>query len=170
MTEIIHSLAYLTERFILQKEYLLASSKYGVKFKFKAADAVGRSIYKHKEYEPEIIRFVLNEIQYNANDIVIDIGANIGWYALHLEKIAKLDRIYAFEPDPLNYALFKENIQLNNAIKIIAINKALANKNGTAMLYKYSEKNLGRHSMLPLFNGDSEKVETILGYSFQKEI
>lgn len=157
------SLSYVFNRFVFGKQYLVAINNYGVKFKFKTPDAVGRTIYKSGNYEPVITKFVLNTIQYLPEDIVVDVGANIGWYSLLLEHIKNGPGIiYAFEPDPLNYGLLQYNIKINMASKVVAIKQALSDKaEEQATLYKYGDKNLGRHSMLPLFKGNYEKVATI---------
>ena len=43
--------------------------------------------------------------------MVLDVGANIGWYSLIIERMAKIPLdILAFEPDPDNFALLAENI------------------------------------------------------------
>ncbi|CAL7964049.1 Methyltransf_21 domain-containing protein [Gammaproteobacteria bacterium] len=164
------SLTYVVSRFVFNKQYLVANSNYGVKYKFKTPDAVGRAIYKDGNYEPEITRFVLNEIKYNPEDIVIDVGANIGWYSLLLDHMKDGPGIiYAFEPDSLNYSLLKHNISLNGASKVVAINEALSNKIGKATLYKYGDNNLGRHSLLPLFKGASETIITTTLDNFIKK-
>lgn len=168
---VIRSLVYLINRFVFFRQYMVANSYCGVvKFKFKTPDAVGRTIYKYKNYEPEITRFVLNEIKYNSDDIIIDVGANIGWYSLLLDHMEYGPGvIYAFEPNSLNYSLLKYNISLNGASKIVAVNKAVSDRNGKATLYNYGDNNLGRHSMLPLFKGSSEKITTITLDKFIKK-
>jgi len=166
---ITQAVAYFVQRFLFRKEYLIAESSYGIKFKFKTADAVGRKIYKSKDYEPTITNFVLNEITFEPGDIVLDVGANIGWYSLILAKCKPGLNIYAFEPDTLNYRLLTDNIALNKINSVVAINHAVSNNTGSATLYKYDEKNLGRHSILPIFNGKSESVTTVTLDDFMKE-
>ncbi|MGB3779341.1 MAG: FkbM family methyltransferase, partial [Tunicatimonas sp.] len=93
-------------------------------------------------------------------DVVLDIGANIGWYSLLLERNSPPSvRIYAFEPDPLNYRLLTTNAQLNHAHKITGVPMALSDKAETKTLYLYPNKNRGRHSLIPLAKGDGETVQ-----------
>lgn len=70
--------------------------------------------------------------------------------------------IYAFEPDPLNFLLLSNNIELNNATNITAIQKALSNKDEIKKLYQYKSKNLGRHSLLNINNSNYINVESVL--------
>ena len=167
---LIENLSYLANRFILGKEYLIADSKYGLKFKIKIVDDIGRTIYERGDYSTSNIDFILNGIKYNNEDIFIDVGANIGWHSLTLERYRKeLKNIYAFEPDPLNYSLLTENMRLNNSSRIIAINKALSDAKGKVTLYKDEDKNPEKHSILPIFNDGSETVDAITLDEFIKE-
>ena len=63
-------------------------------------------------------------------DVVLDIGANIGVYTvLFAEIVGDKGRVYAFEPDPKNFALLKKNIEINKYKNVVLINKAVLNKN-----------------------------------------
>lgn len=157
----VRSYAYLLNRYIFQKEYLIANSIYGTLFKFKSADVVGRSIYKGKNYEPDLTKFVLEKISYDVGDLILDVGANLGWYSINISKYYpnKNIKIFAFEPDNINFDLLNENVELNNIQNIVTINKAVADKSGQETLYKYPDKNLGRHS---LFKDDTLKQQQIV--------
>ena len=45
--------------------------------------------------------------------VVLDIGANIGWYALNLAKRAPDAQIHAFEPLPVTFQALRSNVQMN---------------------------------------------------------
>jgi FkbM family methyltransferase len=45
--------------------------------------------------------------------VLLDIGANIGTYCLPLAISKRFDRIYAFEPEPLNFECLRRSIRLN---------------------------------------------------------
>ncbi|MCW8956162.1 MAG: FkbM family methyltransferase [Gammaproteobacteria bacterium] len=166
----LQSVKYFIYRYMLRKQYLIAyAKKYSSKLKFKIEDTVGRRIYKNGSYESDLSDFINNHIQFNEGDIALDIGANIGWYSLLLDKkMPEGCQIYAFEPDPLNYQLLTFNIQLNSANKIKAIQSALSNKNEIKKLYRYSNKNLGRHSLLDINKGDFVDVEALILDDFLK--
>lgn len=62
--------------------------------------------------EPETISWIENYI--HANEVVYDIGANVGAYSLIMGKIFTGNiRVYAFEPAFANYAQLCRNIALN---------------------------------------------------------
>ncbi|EPS72992.1 hypothetical protein M569_01763, partial [Genlisea aurea] len=85
----------------------------------------------------------------NSSDLILDVGANLGWYAINISKINSDIKVFAFEPDDDNFRLLNDNITLNNSTNIISINKAVtAGQAGKVVLYKYPDKNLGRHSLL----------------------
>ena len=159
----VQSIKYFIGRYILRKQYMIANAKkYSNRFKFKVEDVVGRRIYKKGSYESELSDFVNTKIKFGKGDIAIDVGANIGWYSMLLDKKMPDDcQILAFEPDPLNSQLLTFNAHMNGAGKVVIIQKALSDKNETKKLYRYSSRNLGRHSMLDINYEDYIYVETI---------
>jgi FkbM family methyltransferase len=152
--------SYVWNRYILQKQFLIAESNYGANFKVKTDDIVGEDIYKHGKYEDLLTKFVINDINYPTNSVILDVGANLGWYSIILDKkITNEVTIYAFEPDELNYQLLVDNLNLNNAKKVTTIKKAISNEIGQKNLYQYPGKNLGKHSLLPINNAKTTLVE-----------
>lgn len=61
-------------------------------------------------------------------DIVFDIGANIGVYAIKQALRVKNGKVFAFEPNPHAYATLVRNIRTNGLHNIIATNKAIFSK------------------------------------------
>jgi FkbM family methyltransferase len=69
-------------------------------------------------------------------DIVVDLGANIGYYTLLAARlVGKKGRVYAFEPEPINYSLLIKNIELNGYDNIVPVQKAISNITGTIRLF-----------------------------------
>ncbi|MEW6535514.1 MAG: FkbM family methyltransferase [Candidatus Auribacterota bacterium] len=78
-------------------------------------------------------------------DVILDIGANIGYYTLLFAKlVGKKGKVYAFEPDPYNFSILSHNIRLNGYTNVVLLNKAVSDENGTISLY-LSEDNFGDH-------------------------
>jgi FkbM family methyltransferase len=61
------------------------------------------------------------------NPVVVDIGANAGYFNILLFSKINEGTVYAYEPIPANYELFKKNISLNPVLqnKIHLFNKAV---------------------------------------------
>jgi FkbM family methyltransferase len=159
-SKFIPSAKYLFFRHIFRREFLIAKeSRYGSQLKFKTEDAVGRHIFKNSDYEKDLSDFICRHVLFEEGDIALDIGANIGWYSLLLNNLMpEKCQILAFEPDPLNYELLLFNLKLNNASKVLAINCALSEKDEVKKLYRYSSRNLGRHSLLDINEGEYIEV------------
>jgi FkbM family methyltransferase len=68
--------------------------------------------------EPVATGSVLNIL--TTEDIVLEVGANIGYYALMESRICK--KVYAAEPHPGNFQRLQENIALNGYDNIEAFN------------------------------------------------
>ncbi len=85
-----------------------------------------------------------------AGDRVLDAGANIGYFTLlAAARVGAAGRVYAFEPEPRNYALLARNVALNGFEERATLcEAALADAAGEAQLY-LSEDNLGDHQLQP---------------------
>ena len=60
--------------------------------------------------------------------VFFDIGANVGWYSLHLAQSRPEAQVYAFEPLPTTYEWLKRNIALNGLANLEAFNLGLGEK------------------------------------------
>jgi len=65
------------------------------------------------------------------NDVVIDVGANIGFFTLISSMlVGKYGRVYAIEAHPRIYKYLQGNIALNGIENVRTFNVALGNRNG----------------------------------------
>jgi FkbM family methyltransferase len=104
-------------------------------------------------YEPFETQIVKTEIR--KGDIVLDIGANIGYYTLIFAKLVGPEgKVFGFEPDPANFALLKKNVVANHYHNVILVNKAVASKTGKIQLYLSDD--IGDHRIYD--TGDGRKV------------
>lgn len=95
-------------------------------------------IYKNF-FEQKQIKFLKKKV--NRGMIVLDIGANIGFYSLLLSKlVGKNGKVYSFEPDKLNYKYLKHNT--NKVKNIIPIKAAVGAINGRTKLYISKDLNV----------------------------
>jgi FkbM family methyltransferase len=75
------------------------------------------------------------------DDIVIDIGANIGYYALLESKLAPHGFVYAIEPVRENFDYLKINVDLNKCTNIKLFNCAVSDKGGTGVIFVPERRN-----------------------------
>ena len=69
----------------------------------------------YEEFETELVSKEISK-----NDVVVDIGANIGYYTLIFAKlVGENGKVFAFEPDPSNFALLKKNVELNGFRNVV---------------------------------------------------
>lgn len=83
-----------------------------------------------------ILRKIYNPKYLNIgnNDIVVDIGANVGIFSIFASSFTK-NKILAYEPLLLNIKYLKRNIKINNLQNISVFEEAISNKNGETYLY-----------------------------------
>ncbi len=81
-------------------------------------------------------------------DTFLDAGANIGYFTvLAAACVGAQGQVYAFEPEPRNYALLQKNIELNEfADRVHAADIALATGPGQGRLHLHPD-NLGDHQL-----------------------
>lgn len=97
-------------------------------------------------HEPAETELVKKEIKEGA--VVIDIGANIGYFSLIFAKLAgPSGKIYAFEPESENFAILQKNIQANGYSNVVMINKAVADRNQVLKFY-LSKSDGAKHSLI----------------------
>lgn len=81
-------------------------------------------------------------------DTVVDIGAQIGCYAVHAAGLGA--RVFAFEPFPANFAALQRNIALNRLKDVRAFQCAVGAEAGErAMFVPDARDHTGRYSLFP---------------------
>jgi len=100
---------------------------------------ISKELYLYGGREFFSTEFMKNYI--SKDDVVIDIGANIGYYALLEGKLARKGEIYCVEPVPANVHLLKKNIELNNCKNISVFQYAIGDFNGKSKIYIYDKCN-----------------------------
>lgn len=129
-------------------------------------------LYKDSELSQYIFQknFEVNEINFindfiNPNDVIIDIGSNIGFFSLLAAKRATIKgHVFSFEPTNQTYERLRENIALNRIKNITAIKKGVSNENGFLELHTSQDGYDAWNSFARPICGDifeKEMVETI---------
>lgn len=97
-----------------------------------------------------------------SGDIVVDVGANVGFHALHWAKrVGSSGRVLAFEPVPPNMTALRRNHALNPSLKVEPYELALGQEQGEVEL---NHERFGQTS-----GGYSFAHANGSGYSVQQE-
>lgn len=129
----------------IQKEILGNKMKLAREDKGLSKDLVEDGIREpHTTYG---YRKALETFKNNDNEtVILDIGANIGYYALQPCEILNNVRVIAIEPEKTNIELLKQNVKLNGyEDKFDIIHAGAGAEKDTAKMYLFDDYNL--HSM-----------------------
>ena len=74
-------------------------------------------------------------------DIVLDIGAHLGYFTCLAAKLAYEGQVFAFEIDKKCIPLIQKNIEINNLKNIIVNNKAVSDHNNTEKIPEFKHPN-----------------------------
>lgn len=129
-----------------------------VNFKLDLSELIDNAIYRGL-WERGVTNIFKKYIR--KNDIVIDVGANIGYYTLLSAKIVGDNgRVYAFEPSQKVYKKLKYNISLNNFKNIITECLGVSDKENKERLclqssYKIHEESKIENTEIDMITLDS---------------
>jgi len=94
-----------------------------------------QTMYYRGFYEPETTEYMKQTIK--PNDVVIDVGANVGYFTLIMAKlVGPKGVVYAFEPSRELRGILLKNIEANGyRDRVIIVPYAVADFNGTAKFF-----------------------------------
>ena len=111
-------------------------------------DVMTPEILAYNCHEPAETELILSHVQVGMT--FLDIGANVGYFSLLAsKKLTAQGKIYAFEPEPRNYAVLTKNITLNSAFNVMPVSKALSNHKGFSSFF-LDQGNFGAHTFSAL--------------------
>ncbi|TSA45660.1 FkbM family methyltransferase [bacterium] len=132
---------------------------------------LGWRIFFFGSYEPDTVAFIEKNV--HAEDVCIDIGANIGVHALILSKIAK--EVHAFEPCSKPRQKLNENLQLNNIKNVTVYPDAVSDvsKTSNLVVQEKSSTKLGSATLygddsLDILEQETVRVRTLDSYKFKR--
>lgn len=114
----------------------------GSKMRFSMLDnGITQDLLYNNIREPYANNALLGLIK--PGDVVVEIGANMGYYALQEAKVVgDKGKVYAIEPVSENILRLRENMIRNQYKNIELFEMAIGNTNGEALLYRTKESNL----------------------------
>ncbi len=141
--------------------YCVRATQSGLTFYVHHRDAIGRHVAKYGTHEPLLTRWLADYLAVAGAGIVVDVGANFGWHAVHAARAPNVEAVVAFEPDPFNAWLLERNLTANAIDKVIVDARAVGAKPGVARLFRYKSSNLGRHTMVADHGYGSRQVPVV---------
>jgi len=118
---------------------VMTSRKYGIKMQCPEGDHRVAPIesLNFQSYEEKDASMILKLVPNQS--VVLDVGANMGWYSLLIACHVKGCQIHAFEPIPKTYSFLLKNIALNQVSNITAHHFGLSNEPKDLTFYFYPE-------------------------------
>lgn len=93
------------------------------------------------------VREMLQTRRFAVGGIMLDIGANIGTTAIPRVILGDVERVYAAEPDPANYACLVQNVLENQLAGFVLPDRvAIGDRDGDALFSRASQ--IGNHRLL----------------------
>jgi FkbM family methyltransferase len=129
---------------------------------------ISRELMLHRTREP-VSTGTLKSIL-KKGDVVLDIGANIGYYALmEAHIVGENGKVYACEPVPDTFKILKKNTRLNGFRNIALFKQAFADENKEVDMYVSSKSNIAAMIKRVAHDKGRIKVSTITVDDFLKD-
>ena len=126
---------------LIKNEHIILETRNGVKIKLRV-NSTDLMAFTHVWLLHEYGR---SGFEIRDTDIVIDIGAHIGLFALFSSQFCKNGKVYCFEPVKENFDLLESNLELNNIRNVVATNAAISTSTGVVTIYLNDDES--GHSM-----------------------
>lgn len=141
----------------ISRDRVLFKTRNGIKMICDPEDErmVPMEILNFDDYEAEELKMMQRFL--NKDSVILDIGANIGWYSLNIAKDVPQGYIMAFEPVPKTFQYLKKNIELNNIHNVKLYNFGLLETNDDVIFY-YDPK-LSAATSLRNLHEDRKKIK-----------
>jgi FkbM family methyltransferase len=133
----------------------------GLYINVRPVDHIQKDLFWYGHYELESIN-LLKELVEN-DSVVVDIGANIGYYTIVAASKAVSGHVYALEALSFLCEEIEQNILLNRLQNVNVYHYALGSRERDSLAYLSSEDNVGMSGLLPAenFSGETEKVHSL---------
>jgi FkbM family methyltransferase len=108
------------------------------------SDLILDEVFTAQVYFPAIDKRTVFKIK--RNDVVIDIGANVGLFAACAANQTR-GNVYCFEPSRANFAGLERHRRINRLNNMVLINKGISDRSESIKLYLHGN-NCGAHSVI----------------------
>ena len=140
-------------------QVIMTSRKFGVRMicpenDYRVAPIESLNFLSYEEEDANMIFRLVQD-----RDVVLDVGANMGWYSLAIALHFKDCQIHAFEPIQKTYSFLKQNIEINKADNVICHPFGMSNERKDLQFYYYPEGSGNASSANLSERADAEIVE-----------
>lgn len=128
-------------------DYVMVSNVNGFTMLVSGTDqGIGRELAFYRVHEPTVTKLLPGFVR--QGDTVLDIGANIGYYALLFSQlVGESGLVVAVEPHPQNAHVLELNLRLNRVTNVKVMPVAVSNEVGSAQMFVSTGSNW--HSLHP---------------------
>ena len=126
---------------LTKKDYVIFETRSGLKIKIRvnSTDLMAFThVWMIQEYSDD-------NFSINNDDVIIDVGAHIGLFALFASQFCKNGKIFCYEPIKENYKILIENIEMNQIQNIFPNNLAVTKETSRAKIFLNDDQS--GHSM-----------------------
>ena len=129
------------------RRFTAATTRAGFTVDGSTADLIQRYLYLFGIWEPAITRWVRTQLR--PGDVVVDIGANIGYFSLLAAGlVGQSGTVLAFEPVPSIADMLEQNIS-RNGLDVDVRRVAVSDHPGTIEVFRAAGRNLGTSGTAP---------------------
>lgn len=122
-------------------EPMLWRGKYGIAYLLEGRNYIDGRILRQGIYEEAGVAAFCEAMTERRCDLFLDVGANIGVYAMAVAKNTPCREIVCFEPDPRNRNQLAATVFLNELDEVVQIRpEAVSDKIGTATFYAQRDR------------------------------
>ena len=109
-----------------------------------------KTIYKKgRYYEGHVHDRFVKILEGHPNSILLDVGANIGYFTLLTKSLGQHNKVVSFEVNPLNILRLCESLDLNQWQSDVAIfHNGVFNKHGEKLMIDIPAENPGKASLM----------------------
>jgi len=141
-----HALKYYSTKYFTNKSFYKRNI-YNYQLYLRISDpGLSRDLAVRGSRE-EQLKFIIDK-EVTAGNVILDVGANIGYYSIMIAKIVgNTGKVYALEPEPTNYNTLQKNISLNQLNNVIeSYQMGASDTNSPKPLYRSKYSNM--HSFI----------------------
>lgn len=118
----------------------------GLKIRVAGNDMIGRRIYEHGYYEPEMVQLIEQLLEDGM--VFFDVGAHVGQYTLVASQCTGArGEVHSFEPDPHIFAWLAASVRTNRLRNVTLNQCAVAADQEPKRLYFAKTDDIGSNSL-----------------------